>query len=229
MFALSAVEREALGTSLRGSSNMGSPNNVNGLYADRRSPPISSTSSPPPMFSNDAFSVSSMGSSMGGGEREGAVSRCLHVGNVPANMTEAQLMRELERYGEVDGLKLGKCVRFLYSLPPFELYFDTSSFPWSNSVPTEPSVCVREFPHDRAGDIRQATHVPGASVEVGDFLRAQGVAGALHQRLTRIALARRAASVRSLGLQHHAAHIRDVAAAAGAVRERTLSCGHWDG
>ena len=109
MFALSAMEREALGASIRGSSNMGSPNNINGIYADRRSsPPIPSTSSPPPVFTGDAFSVSSMGSSMGG-EREGAVSRCLHVGNVPVNMTEAQLMRELERYGEVDGLKLGEC------------------------------------------------------------------------------------------------------------------------
>jgi hypothetical protein len=39
---------------------------------------------------------------------EGMVSRCLHVGNVPANMTETQLLRELERYGEVDCLKLGR-------------------------------------------------------------------------------------------------------------------------
>ena len=44
----------------------------------------------------------------GGCSGEGTVSRCLHVGNVPANMTETQLLRELERYGDVDCLKLGK-------------------------------------------------------------------------------------------------------------------------
>ena len=43
-----------------------------------------------------------------GGSGEGTVSRCLHVGNVPANMTETQLLRELERYGDVDCLKLGQ-------------------------------------------------------------------------------------------------------------------------
>lgn len=42
-----------------------------------------------------------------GSNGEGTVSRCLHVGNVPANMTETQLLRELERYGDVDCLKLG--------------------------------------------------------------------------------------------------------------------------
>ena len=47
-----------------------------------------------------------VGGGVGGGE--GIVSRCLHVGNVPANMTETQLLRELERYGDVDCLKLGK-------------------------------------------------------------------------------------------------------------------------
>ena len=45
------------------------------------------------------------GGGLGGGE--GTVSRCLHVGNVPAHMTETQLLRELERYGDVDCLKLG--------------------------------------------------------------------------------------------------------------------------
>ena len=43
-----------------------------------------------------------------GSSGEGTVSRCLHVGNVPANMTETQLLRELERYGDVDCLKLGQ-------------------------------------------------------------------------------------------------------------------------
>jgi len=32
--------------------------------------------------------------------------RCLHVGNVPTNLTELQLMREFEKFGELDGLKL---------------------------------------------------------------------------------------------------------------------------
>ena len=33
-------------------------------------------------------------------------SRCLHVGNVPLNITEVQLMREFEKFGQLDGLKL---------------------------------------------------------------------------------------------------------------------------
>ena len=33
-------------------------------------------------------------------------SRCLHVGNVPLNVTEVQLMREFEKFGQLDGLKL---------------------------------------------------------------------------------------------------------------------------
>lgn len=33
-------------------------------------------------------------------------SRCLHVGNVPASYTEVQLMREFEKFGQLDGLKL---------------------------------------------------------------------------------------------------------------------------
>ena len=37
---------------------------------------------------------------------EGQVSRCLHVGNVPANLTEAQLYVEFERFGELEGLKV---------------------------------------------------------------------------------------------------------------------------
>jgi len=32
--------------------------------------------------------------------------RCLHVGNVPGNLTEVQLMREFEKFGHLDGLKL---------------------------------------------------------------------------------------------------------------------------
>jgi hypothetical protein len=37
---------------------------------------------------------------------EGQVSRCIHVGNVPANLNESQLLHEFERFGKVDGLKL---------------------------------------------------------------------------------------------------------------------------
>lgn len=33
-------------------------------------------------------------------------SRCLHVGNVPMGYTEVQLMREFEKYGQLEGLKL---------------------------------------------------------------------------------------------------------------------------
>jgi RNA recognition motif-containing protein len=32
--------------------------------------------------------------------------RRLHVGNVPLNLTEVQLLREFERFGQLDGLKL---------------------------------------------------------------------------------------------------------------------------
>lgn len=32
--------------------------------------------------------------------------RCLHVGNVPANMSEVHIMREFERFGQLEGLKL---------------------------------------------------------------------------------------------------------------------------
>lgn len=55
-----------------------------------------------------------VGGGVGGGE--GIVSRCLHVGNVPANMTETQLLRELERYGDVDCLKLGKLNQLIHLL-----------------------------------------------------------------------------------------------------------------
>lgn len=32
--------------------------------------------------------------------------RCLHVGNVPSNLSEIQLMQEFEKFGQLDGLKL---------------------------------------------------------------------------------------------------------------------------
>ena len=117
-------EREAVGLSMRGFST--SPNNIlvgqqhggSGVFHDRRSPPIHAPSSPGLLNNSDNYSVSSMGSSLAGYshilgnsgafEREGAVSRCLHVGNVPSNMAESQLLRELERYGDVDCLKLGE-------------------------------------------------------------------------------------------------------------------------
>jgi RNA recognition motif-containing protein len=35
-----------------------------------------------------------------------SATRCLHVGNVPANLTEAQLTREFEKFGPLEGLKL---------------------------------------------------------------------------------------------------------------------------
>ena len=70
------------------------------------SPPISnsSMSSYHAHYSGAGEYLSASGGSCSG---EGTVSRCLHVGNVPANMTETQLLRELERYGDVDCLKLG--------------------------------------------------------------------------------------------------------------------------
>jgi hypothetical protein len=115
-------EREAAGLNMRGFST--SPNNAlgSGVFHDRRSPPIHSPTSPG-LFNGgggDNYSVSSMGSNSLAGyssshmafEREGAVSRCLHVGNVPSNMAESQLLRELERYGDVDCLKLGELLVF---------------------------------------------------------------------------------------------------------------------
>lgn len=70
------------------------------------SPPISnsSMSSYHAHYGGAGEYLSGNGGSCSG---EGTVSRCLHVGNVPANMTETQLLRELERYGDVDCLKLG--------------------------------------------------------------------------------------------------------------------------
>mmetsp|Transcript_15748 Transcript_15748/g.15891 ORF Transcript_15748/g.15891 Transcript_15748/m.15891 type:complete len:1143 (+) Transcript_15748:164-3592(+) len=38
--------------------------------------------------------------------KEGQVSNCLHVGNVPANITEQQLRREFERYGQLECLNI---------------------------------------------------------------------------------------------------------------------------
>ena len=122
----SSSEREVLGLSMRGFTT--SPNSAlggqqQGVFHDRRSPPIHSSTSPGLLNGGgggDNYSVSSMGSSSFAGysshmlgnagafEREGAVSRCLHVGNVPSNMAESQLLRELERYGDVDCLKLGE-------------------------------------------------------------------------------------------------------------------------
>ena len=71
------------------------------------SPPISnsSMSSYHAHYGGAGEYLSGNGGSCSG---EGTVSRCLHVGNVPANMTETQLLRELERYGDVDCLKLGE-------------------------------------------------------------------------------------------------------------------------
>ena len=51
-----------------------------------------------------AYSSGSEGED-GGRTREHA-SRCLHVGNVPAQLTEEQLCREFEKFGEVEGLKI---------------------------------------------------------------------------------------------------------------------------
>ena len=39
-------------------------------------------------------------------DADNQVSRCLHIGNVPNNLSDAQLILEFERYGRVDGLKL---------------------------------------------------------------------------------------------------------------------------
>ena len=36
--------------------------------------------------------------------------RCLHVGNVPTNLSELQLMREFEKFGELDGTYSNKII-----------------------------------------------------------------------------------------------------------------------
>lgn len=41
-----------------------------------------------------------------GGLRTSAATRCLHVGNVPASLSEQQLQREFEKFGQIDGLKV---------------------------------------------------------------------------------------------------------------------------
>lgn len=60
-----------------------------------------------PQFGNGYTSsgASNPGSSYSTPSAAGAT-RCLHVGNVPANMTEVQLVREFEKFGQLDGLKL---------------------------------------------------------------------------------------------------------------------------
>jgi hypothetical protein len=45
-------------------------------------------------------------SAAAGGANGSSATRCLHVGNVPANMTEAQLAREFEKFGQLEGIKL---------------------------------------------------------------------------------------------------------------------------
>lgn len=52
-----------------------------------------------------AYSSGSEGEDGGSRTKEHA-SRCLHVGNVPAQLTEEQLCREFEKFGEVEGLKI---------------------------------------------------------------------------------------------------------------------------
>ena len=49
---------------------------------------------------------SSQNASAAAGASAAGATRCLHVGNVPANMSEVQLMREFEKFGQLDGLKL---------------------------------------------------------------------------------------------------------------------------
>eukprot|EP00601_Ochromonadales_sp_CCMP2298_P032245 CAMPEP_0173350104 /NCGR_PEP_ID=MMETSP1144-20121109/14690_1 /TAXON_ID=483371 /ORGANISM="non described non described, Strain CCMP2298" /LENGTH=713 /DNA_ID=CAMNT_0014297997 /DNA_START=184 /DNA_END=2321 /DNA_ORIENTATION=+ len=49
-------------------------------------------------------SYESLSPNAGGGAAN--ATRCLHVGNVPANLSEVQLMREFEKFGQLDGLKL---------------------------------------------------------------------------------------------------------------------------
>lgn len=60
----------------------------------------------------EAFLSAAQGSSTSSGALNGnssnssSATRCLHVGNVPANMTESQLVREFEKFGQLEGLKL---------------------------------------------------------------------------------------------------------------------------
>jgi len=51
-------------------------------------------------------SWSNQSASAAAGASAAGATRCLHVGNVPANMSEVQLMREFEKFGQLDGLKL---------------------------------------------------------------------------------------------------------------------------
>lgn len=55
--------------------------------------------------SHHAYSSGSENEDGGRGGKEHA-SRCLHVGNVPAQLTEEQLCCEFEKFGEVEGLKI---------------------------------------------------------------------------------------------------------------------------
>ncbi len=55
---------------------------------------------------SSAHGGDSSGWSASSGVSAAGATRCLHVGNVPANMSEVQLMREFEKFGQLDGLKL---------------------------------------------------------------------------------------------------------------------------
>jgi hypothetical protein len=84
------------------------------------------------------------------GAGEGSVSRCLHVGNVPVNMTETQLLRELERYGDVDCLKLvsQRSRRFAFvSFRTIEQAISakqrmTRVHPWKSAISFAHKVCI---------------------------------------------------------------------------------------
>ena len=39
-------------------------------------------------------------------ENSNFASKCLHVGNVPANLSEKDLIKEFEKFGSVEGVKL---------------------------------------------------------------------------------------------------------------------------
>lgn len=74
----------------------------------RASAPFGTTKAPFALPINGESVPSSQGwnnQSAAGASAAGAT-RCLHVGNVPANMSEVQLMREFEKFGQLDGLKL---------------------------------------------------------------------------------------------------------------------------
>lgn len=69
-------------------------------------------------------------------------SRCLHVGNIPAQLTEAQLLREFDKYGPVDGLKVVSNRNRRFAFVSFRTVDEAMKaknlmsriYPWKNAI-----------------------------------------------------------------------------------------------